>query len=171
VLGPNIEPNRMTPQLLQNREGRRFVDVSDTAGQYFLQTWLGRGVAAADYDDDGDLDLLVTHLDEPAELLRNDTLTESRWVCFDLEARLRSSPIGARVLVRSADSEVIRSVVVGGSYLSSGDERLLFSLDGDVQAVDVEIAWPSGRIDRLSQLPVDRYFTVREGTPVAGTGL
>jgi hypothetical protein len=152
--------------LLQNSDGRKFVDVSSEAGPYFEQTWLGRGLAGADFDDDGDLDLLVTHLDEPAELLRNDTSAGGHYFGIDLQSRLRTSPVGARVRVSSSRGDVTRSVVAGGSYESSNDERLLFSLPDDDATIDVEIDWPSGRVDRFFDLSVDQYYTVREGAPI-----
>src|SRR5262249_28648338 len=84
VLGPHIPPFAMRPQVLLNSRGI-FSDVSDEAGSYFREPCLGRGLAAADYDNDGDLDFAVTHLDRELALLRNDTQTNHRFVGLQLE--------------------------------------------------------------------------------------
>ncbi|MGE5195302.1 MAG: CRTAC1 family protein, partial [Deltaproteobacteria bacterium] len=164
VLGPENEPNVMRPQLLMNQRGV-FYDVSDQSGEYFQKLFLGRGVAAADYDDDGDIDIAVSHLDQRAALLRNDTKTGRRFLGFNLSTVHRTIPVGGRVIVTAGNFRQVLPIVAGGSYLSSGDPRIVTGLPDDKGPVEVEIRWPSGRIDRFDDLTPDRYWSIREGTP------
>ena len=169
VLGPLQQPHAMRPQLLANDGQGRFSDVSDRAGPYFDQLWLGRGAAGADFDDDGDVDLAVSHLNRPAVLLRNDTSRQTAagsdraFLGLTLETRNRIPPVGGRVVVRQGERTWWRPMVAGGSYLSAGDSRLLFAVGSTSQTVDVEVYWPTGQVDRLEALDVNRYWRVREG--------
>jgi hypothetical protein len=170
VLGPEQQPNAMRPQLLMN-QGGLFYDISDKAGAYFQDYWLGRAVAAADYDDDGDLDIAISHLERPVALLRNDTKTGRHFLGLKLATRDRIPPVGGRVVVSVRNRNLVFSIVAGGSYLSSGDSRILAGLGEESRPVPVEIHWPSGRIDRYNDLRPDRYWTIREGSsPVAMRG-
>ena len=164
VLGPGNEPNVMRPQLLLNRQGQ-FYDISDEAGDYFQKRLLGRGVAAADYDGDGDVDIAVSHLDHRAALLRNDTETGRHFLGLDLATVHRTIPVGGRVIVTTAGHRQVLAVTAGGSYLSGGDPRLLAGLPDASGPVQVEILWPSGRVDRFDHLACDRYWIIREGSP------
>jgi hypothetical protein len=163
VLGPKVPPCAMTPKLQRNDGQGRFTDISQFAGDYFLDLWLGRGVAAADFDNDGDLDIAVSHLDRPLVLLRNDTETKRHFVGFDLRTANRVPPIGGRVVVSAGRYRRTMPVQAGGSYLSSPDGRLLFGLADEPGPVTAEVFWPSGRVDKFEQLGVDRYWIVYEG--------
>ena len=162
VLGPEQEPNLMRPQLLMN-VGGLFYDVSDRAGGYFQRKFLGRGVASADYDDDGDIDIAVSNIDDGAGLLRNDTKTERQFIGFELTQLDRSLPIGGRAVVTKGKRRQILPVIGGGSYLSTSDPRIVAGLDAGTDPVKVEIFWPSGRVDRYENLAVDRYWVIVEG--------
>lgn len=162
VLGPGYLPAAMRPQLLLNTHGI-FSDISMDAGAYFQDQYLGRGVAAADYDDDGDVDLVVTHLDRPLALLRNDTRTGRRFLGLQLESPSRIPPVGGRVIVTCGSLRQILPIMSGGSYLSASDTRLLAGLGEESGPASVEIHWPSGRIDRFDDLESDRYWRVVEG--------
>jgi hypothetical protein len=102
VMGPAHKPYGMLPQILHNDGQARFDDVSPRAGDYFLQTCVGRGAAGADYDNDGDLDLLVTHIDRPVALLRNESVTRGHFLGIELRRADRLPPQGTQVIeVRS----------------------------------------------------------------------
>jgi hypothetical protein len=167
VLGPEQQPNAMRPQLLRN-DGGIFADVSSTAGRYFEGLWLGRSVAAGDFDNDGDIDLAVSHLNSPFVLLRNDTPTPGRhFVGLDLKTVEGRLPVGGRVVLRTSRRQMTYSVAAGGSYLASADDRLLMCWPETEELTELEIHWPSGRVDRLggdAVLP-DQYWRVREGVP------
>lgn len=161
VLGPYQDPNEMSPQLLRNDGRGRFDDISSFAGEYFVDRWLGRGAAACDFDNDGDTDITVSHLDRPVAVLRNDTRVESRWIGIDLRSANRVSPVGGRLVLTSGETKRVRPITAGGSYLSNHDRRLLFWLpEGDYT---LEIHWPSGKVDRLVNPEPNRYHRVAEG--------
>lgn len=147
VLGPQVDPWTMSPQLLMNDNGR-FRDVSRLAGAYFLDTWIGRGTASGDFDNDGDTDLTVSHIDRPVSILRNDTLDQVRSVSVRLQAASRCPPVGARIRVIGGGTTQEQTVMGGGSYLSTSDERLLFHPDAD--EFELEVDWPNGRTVRYS---------------------
>lgn len=163
VLGPLQTPNEMHPQLLHNDGSGRFDDVSRIAGPYFEDLWLGRGAAGADYDNDGDVDLVVSHLHRPVALLRNDTQTPHHFIGLDLRTPTRLPPAGARVVVTAGDRKMVMPIVGGGSYLSSGDPRLVIGLGDWDGTVDVEVYWPTGGVGLFPGLPTDRYWRITEG--------
>jgi hypothetical protein len=163
VLGPLHEPNEMLPQLLHNDGTGRFDDVSPLAGSYFEGRWLGRGAAGADYDDDGDVDLIVTHLHRPVALLRNDTSSTNHFVGFDLRTPNRIRPVGGRITVTAGDRKITVPVVGGGSYLCEGDPRIVVGLGTWEGAIDVEIHWPSGTVEQFQGLASDQYWRIVEG--------
>lgn len=174
VLGPNLQPYEMTPQLLRNDGSGRFDDVSPGAGPYFLDLWLGRGVAPGDYDDDGDVDLAVTHLNKPVALLRNDTRAGRRFIGLDLRTSSRVPPVGGRVVVTAGDVRRTTSITAGGSYLSSGDPRLLIGLPDSADEATVEVFWASGRTERFEGLKTDRYWLILDGgrrSPIPSGGV
>lgn len=153
VLGPAVEPSAMTPQLLRNT-GTGFEDVSRFAGGYFVDAWIGRGVAGCDFDDDGDTDVAISHIDRPVSLLRNETVSKPQSLRVELQRADRVPVPGARVQVKSGDLQLEQSVSAGGSYLSTNDARLLFSIS--TETAEVEVTWPDGRVDRHSEIPVGR---------------
>lgn len=163
VLGPNLQPNEMSPQLLRNDGRGRFDDVSATAGDCFTEKALGRGVAAADYDNDGDLDVAVANLHRPMALLRNDTDTGRHYLGIQLRTRNRVAPVGGRVVVAANGRKQVQAIVSGGSYLAASDTRLLFGLNDAAEADKVEVYWPSGRVDVFARLSADRYWVILEG--------
>lgn len=163
VLGPLVQPDRMPPQLLHNRNGKRFDDAQPELSDYFQKKWLGRGAASADFDSDGDLDLVVTHLDDPAALLKNSTVTGKGYVGFKLTTTERIHPVGARLTIITSAGSKTRSVTAGGSYLSSSDGRLLFHTDPDQMTTDIKVEWPSGKSEEYRGLETGRYWHLCEG--------
>jgi enediyne biosynthesis protein E4 len=165
VLGPHQQPNAMTPQLLRN-DGGMFTDVSSSAGHYFNQQWLGRSVAAGDYDNDGDIDLAVTHLNAPFALLRNETPAESRpFLGLHFIPRDRCHPVGGRIVTKSARTERTIPLTAGGSYLAAPDTRVLVNWGEDEPLESLDVYWPSGCVDRHKNPTVRRYANIVEGRP------
>ena len=163
VLGPVVEPGPMTPQLLLNDGKGSFRDVAKYAGDYFQELWLGRGVAGADYDNDGDLDLAISHLDRPVAVLRNETVTDSGFLGISLDRGDRIPPLCARVTAEIGDRSFTQILGTGGSYLSTSDARLLFAVRDAIATVNVEVCWPSGNIDTFEGLSTNSYWRIVEG--------
>jgi enediyne biosynthesis protein E4 len=152
---------QQTNQLLQNEDGERFADVSPDLGPAFVATNVGRGTAVADYDDDGDLDLLVTTVANHPRLLRNDGGNRNHWLQISLVGKVHPDALGARVAVETDGVRQTQERQSGGSYLSSHDPRLHFGLGQSTRA-DVEITWPSGQIQLLEQVEIDQVLRIIE---------
>jgi len=153
--------------LLENRgpaAPQLFVEVSGAAGPGFEQALSSRGLAVADYDDDGDLDLLVTHLDAPPSLLRNEG-GGGAWltvVCEDEHGSV--SPVGTEVRLKAGGRGQWRDVASGDSYLSTHDPRLHFGL-GSAETVDeVDVRWPDGTHTVRRDVPARQMLRVRKGS-------
>lgn len=142
---------------------RHFVDVSGESGEFFYNRSVSRGSAAGDYDNDGDQDLFVLHLDQPSMLLRNDGGNANHWLLLDLEGtRSNRDALGARVRVRSGDLVQVAESTSGMGYLSQNDPRLHFGLGSHARADTVQIRWPAGGIQVLVDVPADRIVEVVE---------
>ena len=152
---------RQTNQLFRNEDGQRFADVSASMGPAFAQANVGRGTAVADYDDDGDLDLLVTTVAAPPRLLRNDGDHRHHWLQIFLIGRTHPDALGARVVVTAGDVRQTQERQSGSSYLSSHDPRLHFGL-GTATRARVEITWPSGQVQTLENVAADQVLRVEE---------
>ena len=157
-----IERYAMRCLLLENRGGR-FVNVSDEAGPFFQVRAMYRSASAGDYDDDGDLDIVVTTTGGPAVLLRNDT-KGGHWIGIALEGRPPNrDAVGATLALRAGGKTQVRQVFAGGSYLGQRDRRQIFGL-GPAAAIDVlRIRWPDGEETIHEGLAVDRYHAIRQG--------
>ncbi len=163
VLGPEQHPHAMTPQLLRNDGSGRFDDISAEAGDYFRTQVLGRGLAAADFDQDGDLDLCISHLHRPLALLRNDTPRGSgHYLGLTLASPDRVTPVGARVVATAGSRTWVVPYAAGGSYLSSHDPRLLLAFPSD-DPVTLEVHWPGGAVDRWPDVALDQYVRLLPG--------
>lgn len=163
VLGPEHKPFAMLPQILRNDGQARFEDIGAQSGDYFQQHCVGRGAAGSDFDNDGDLDLLVTHLDRPAALLRNDTATPHHFLGIELRRADRLPAQGTQVIVEAGGRRITSMSIGGGSYLSVSDPRLLVGLKDWSEPVTLEIRWQSGQVARYENVAVDRYWLAIEG--------
>ncbi len=149
-------------QLLENDGKGQFVDVTDFAGPGLAQIRSSRGLAVGDYDNDWDLDLLVTHLDEPPSLLRNDSVGGS-WLEVALEVPPGdASVIGTEVTLHVGEGRLIRDRASSGSFLSAHDPRLHFGLGQATQVELLSVRWPDGSRTELKDLSVDQRITVRK---------
>lgn len=144
----------------------RFREVSQQAGAYFRKAWVGRGLAVADWNNDGRPDLAFANNGGPAKLLRNDTETKNHWLRLELIGdgkRSNRNAIGAKVEIECGGRKFTRFVHGGGSYLSASDRRLAVGL-GDATKVEVvRVLWPSGAIQEFRDLEVDRGWKLVEG--------
>lgn len=155
--------------LFRNLDHGRFEELSGEAGPGIEALHCSRGCAFGDFDNDGDVDILIVNLNEPPSLLRNDVSGGQHWIKFKLMgAKSNRSAIGSRVTVRHGDKIQVKEVLSQSSYLSVNDARLHFGL-GSATSVDVEVRWPLGGVERLSGVPVNRLVFVSEGSGITHT--
>ncbi len=152
--------------LVRNRGGGNFHDVSDQSGPYFREKYVGRGATFADYDNDGDVDLLIVNLNDHPNLLRNDGGNRKNWLQVDARLRFPTgerTAIGARVAVKIGELVQIEDVNPVRGYLSQVDPRLHFGL-GDAETVDeVRVRWPDGEVEVHNGVPAKQVLKlVRE---------
>jgi hypothetical protein len=122
-----------------------------------------RGAAFGDFDNDGDMDVLIMNVNEPPTLLRNDAPSGNHWIKVRLEGtKSNRSAIGARVVVRYAGKLQVQEVVSGCSFLSSNDPRLHFGL-GAATTAEIEVRWPSGLVEHIHSAVANQLLTLREG--------
>lgn len=163
VRHPTNAPLRQLPLLFENDGGRRLRNVAPAAGPYLRDAHRGRGVAAGDVDDDGDWDLVVSHVNEPLALLSNESTNGHHWVSLRLVGtRSNRDAVGAVVTVHTSQGTQVRQVKGGGSYASTNDRRVFFGLGTASEVERITIRWPSGHAQELLQAPSDRVLTIIE---------
>ena len=124
---------------------------------------LGRGCAFGDFDNDGDIDVIVNNLDGPPSLLRNDGGNKNNWIMIKcMGTRSNRSAIGTRVKVTTSGHSQIDEVMSGSSYYSQNDFRLHFGLGRATKADSVELTWPSGVKESFQNLPANHLFILQE---------
>jgi enediyne biosynthesis protein E4 len=153
--------------LFLNAGGKRFRHVTDEVGGGLLIEKSSRGAAFGDYDNDGDVDVLIVNLSDRPTLLRNDAAATPHWITIRLiGTKSNRDAIGARVQVRSGGRSQIAEVRSGGSYLSHNDMRAHFGLGAGATVDAVEIRWPSGLVETANGLAADRFYVAEEGRGV-----
>ncbi len=162
VANGNAHHEYSEEDVLMRNDGRgSFIDVAATSGDYFRQKYVGRGATYGDFDNDGDLDLLVANLNDSPRLLRNDGGNRNHWLTVAVKLPGgRSDAIGARVTVTTGTLSQIRDVVPMTGYLSQADPRAHFGLADATRADVVEIRWPGGGTTRLTNVKANQILTV-----------
>jgi len=157
---------RELPLLFRNLGNHKFENVSGQLSPGFAQPMVARGAAYADYDHDGDLDLLISTNNGPAHLLRNDGGNRNHWLCVRLAGtKSNRDGIGAVVRVESAGGKQWNMVRSGSSYCSQSDLALTFGLGQDSTA-NLEIAWPSGTDQRFQNVAANQRLLIDESKGV-----
>ncbi len=152
--------------LFRNLGGGRFEELLHLGGPAIAEAHASRGVAFGDFDNDGDIDILIMNINEPPSLLRNDVSGSAHWLKVKLiGTRSNTSAIGSVVTAVYGKRRQAQAVMASSSYLSSSDRRLHFGL-GEATIADLEIIWPSGIHESIKGLHADHLVTVREGTGV-----
>ncbi len=164
IEGRNLHVKYREPKLLYRNLGDgRFEDVSAKAGPAILAENLGRGCAFGDFDNDGDVDVIVNNLDGPPTLLRNDGGSGNHSILIKcVGTRSNRSAIGARVRVTCGEHRQMNEVMSGSSYYSQNDLRLHFGLGRAATADAVEVVWPSGLKEAFRDLLADHLFVIQE---------
>ncbi len=156
-------PVRSPRILFRNRGDGTFVEMGADAGPGIVAEHCSRGASFGDFDNDGDMDVLIMNLNEPPTLLRNDAPSGNHWIKVRLEGtKSNRSAIGARAAVRYGGKVQVQEVVSGCSFLSSNDPRLHFGL-GSATTADIEVRWPSGLVEHVRNAAADQLVTLREG--------
>jgi len=150
--------------LARNDGTGRFTDVARGSGDYFDRKWVGRGATWADFDDDGNVDLLVVDTSGRPHLLRNEGEAGHHWLKVDARvADGHRTALGARVTVVTGGARQLQEAIGVNGYLSQGDSRLHFGLGAAVRADLVEVRWPDGTTTTLRDVPADQVVRVVQG--------
>jgi len=161
LTNPNLRYRE--PMLLARNTGKGFVDVSQSSGEVFNQSWVARGLAIGDLDNDGRLDAVVTTNDGPAYVLRNETPSANHWLLLRLVGhKSNRDAIGASVKLVTVSGQQFATVSTASSYLSSGDKRVHFGLGKEKNVESIEIRWPSGIVQTLKSIPADQILQIDE---------
>jgi hypothetical protein len=167
VLGPHHWLEAMRPHLYRNEEGR-FRDVSDSAGEHFQRKFVARGLAGADFDNDGGVDLAVSNNDRPACVLKNVSPDRGNFLRLDFVGVCSNrSAVNARVTAHVGRRDLVREIIGGGSYQSASERRLVIGLGRRRGADAVEVRWPGGRVDHLGTLQAGDWLLVEGRLPRA----
>jgi hypothetical protein len=162
----NLDASFNSPRIVyRNQRNGRFKDVSAQMGPGVTQRFSSRGCAFGDYDNDGDVDVLVLNMNDPPSLLRNDGGNKNNWIKIKLiGTQCNRTAVGARVYVRTGDHTQMNEVATGTSVMSQSDLRLHFGV-GRHQVIDsLEVKWPTTwKVEKFSKIPVNQFITIREG--------
>jgi hypothetical protein len=153
-----------TPRLVFRNLGEgKFEELIEEAGPGVAEAHTSRGCAFGDFDNDGDVDIVVVNMNEPPSLLRNDVSGHGHWLKVLLVGvKSNRSAIGARVTTRYGDRIQSQEVAAQSSFYSTNDRRLHFGL-GVATSADLTIRWPGGAVEKVSGVGADQLVVIREG--------
>jgi hypothetical protein len=156
------------PLLMYRNLGKgQFAKVSDSLGADFIRPIVGRGLGTADFDNDGDVDIATTNRDDFPSLLRNDGGNANHWLeVLLIGTKSNRDGIGASLKLTSGGVVHVEQAKGGMSYMSASDPRIHFGLGKRTRIDSLEITWPSGQVDRLTTVPIDRIIAVKEGAGI-----
>jgi hypothetical protein len=161
--------------IYRNMGNRKFEDVSTKLGRALQKPVVGRGMAYADFDNDGDLDLVITANNGPARLLQNENANQNDVLRVKLiGTKSNRDGIGAKVtLTTSGGATLTRMVKSGSSYLSQSELPLTFGLGkpGSIKTTRLQIVWPSGQKDSIAEVKPNQFLTIQEGKGIVSSHL
>ncbi len=161
---PSNAPVRQRPLLLGNQAGRRLINVTAGAGEYFDESHIGRGIASGDLDRDGDLDLVSTPTNESVAVLVNTSPRKGRWLQVAMVAtKSPRDAIGAQVTLETSSGLRVRQVTSGGSYLSQSSRTLHWGVPEGSTADWMVVRWPSGAEQRFAVPSLETEWLAIEG--------
>jgi hypothetical protein len=145
----------------------KFAIATELGGDYFRENHLGRGVALGDLDNDGRVDLVISHTNSPVTLLRNQVENENQWLGVELLGQHPRDPIGARVTLTQGNTKQTAVVKGGGSYLSTSDRRIVFGLGSHREPVQINVRWPDGSEESWEEKSIGKYVSLAQGKAAA----
>ncbi|HEY6122195.1 MAG TPA: CRTAC1 family protein [Pyrinomonadaceae bacterium] len=149
--------------LYQNLHNGRFTDVSAIAGEVVMEPNASRGCAFGDYDNDGDVDVLINSVNALPQLFKAESSNQNNWITIKtIGVKSNRSGIGARIKCITEDGSQIDEVRSGGSYYSQNDLRIHFGLGKNQRVKTIEIQWPSGQVDTLNNIAANQIIIVKE---------
>lgn len=152
--------------VFRNLRNGKFEELLGEAGTGVSAEHASRGCAFGDFDNDGDMDVLIMNLNEPPSLLRNDLAGKNRWIKLKLvTGKANRSAIGARAIVRYGGKQQVQEVLSQASFYSANDQRLHFGL-GAAEKVDVDIRWLGGKTEHFANVSAGRLVTIKEGAGI-----
>jgi enediyne biosynthesis protein E4 len=155
---------RQSPLLFRNLGQKKFENATGSVGAQFGRPILARGAAYGDFDRDGDLDVLFTQNHGPAQLYRNDGGNRNNFICIRTKGvKSNRDGIGAVVRIDSASGKQWNTVRSGSSYCSQSDLALTFGLGKDTAVSAIEVEWPSGVKEKISNVPANQFLLIEEG--------
>jgi hypothetical protein len=156
-------PLKQRSQLFRNDRGRRFEDVSESAGPAFAQLQVSRGTATGDLDNDGDTDIVVFNNSGPARVLLNEVGNRRHWLGIRaIDSRYQRDAVQSRVEL-VGHRGTTRSVQTDGSYCVANDPRVLFGLGSESVVQVVRVQWAGGQVEEFRNLAIDRYWVLESG--------
>ncbi len=156
-------PHKTPRVLFRNLGNGTFEEIESQGGEGISTPHSSRGCAFGDFDNDGDMDVLIVNMNEPPSLLRNDLKVKQNWFKVKLEGvKSNRSAIGARVLAHYGGNVQVQTVLSQSSYYSCNDSRLHFGV-GAATEVDLDVFWPNGLLEKYKKVPVNQLVTIREG--------
>jgi len=159
-------PSKGPRVIFRNLGNGAFEELIDEAGPGIAAPHCSRGCAFGDFDNDGDVDILIVNLNEPPSLLRNDLRGSHHWLKIKLiGTKSNRSAIGARVVVHYGGKKQAQAVLSQSSFYSSNDPRLHFGL-GAEKTADLEVHWPSGLAEKFKAVTVDQVLTIKEAVGI-----
>src|SRR5215475_12963379 len=156
-----------TPRLVfRNLGDGRFEELLEEAGSGVSAPHASRGAAFGDFDNDGDMDILIMNMNEPPSLFRNDVSGTKHWLKVLLTGvESNRSAIGAQVVATYGERKQVQAVLAQSSYLSANDRRLHFGLGAETSA-NLEVRWPNGKLEKIADVAANQLVVIREGSGI-----
>lgn len=167
VANGNAHHEYTEEDVLMRNDGRgHFIDVARLSGEYFRHKYVGRGATYGDYDNDGDLDILVVNLNDSPRLLRNDGGNRNNWLTLELKLpNGKSDAIGARVVLEAGSLRQVCDLIPVTGYLSQADPRVHFGLGPATRAERIEVRWPDGSTTERTNVAANRILKIVQQEP------